>query len=278
MGFFKQIKKSLRQKGFQPGDSARGPMGRSDFSQRRFGKMPVRMNPPRRSGPGFGIGALMARPDLQPMPPQMPGQMPPAPPMNPYQGQGPMDPSGRFQMGFGNMVPDENMMQQIRQQMQQQQPMPKAPMPRAPMGRGRDDFMSIQQRNTDMRPRFAGGEEVLGGGGRTLSGIDRAIAAGMGSAAGMSDNEPRMEDRGPGGQAFSIASDINNLMKEYEMVVRNIPLAETVQEKQMIEMRAQGIADQINMLEVQKTQASSMAETTSPENISQILEQLEKKN
>jgi hypothetical protein len=252
MGFFKQIKKSLRQKGFQPGDSARGPMGRSDFSQRRFGKMPVRMNPPRRSGPGFGIGALMARPDLQPMPPQMPGQMPPAPPMNPYQGmrvpqqgQVPMDPSGRFQMGFGNMVPDENMMQQIRQQMQQQQPMPKAPMPRAPMGRGRDDFMSIQQRNTDMRPRFAGGEEVLGGGGRTLSGIDRAIAAGMGSAAGMSDNEPRMEDRGPSGQAFSIASDINNLMKEYEMVVRNIPLAETVQEKQMIEMRAQRIADQI---------------------------------
>ena len=272
MGFFKQIKKSLRQKGFQPGDSARGPMGRSDFSQRRFGKMPVRMNPPQRSGPGFGIGSLMARPDLQPMPPQMPGQMPPAPPMNPYQGmrvpqqgQVPMDPSGRFQMGFGNMVPDENMMQQIRQQMQQ--PMPKAPMPRAPMGRGRDDFMSIQQRNTDMRPRFAGGEEVLGGGGRTLSGIDRAIAAGMGSAAGMSDNEPRMEDRGPSGQAFSIASDINNLMKEYEMAVRDGD-----------NQRAQMIADQINMLEVQKTQASSMAETTSPENISQILEQLEKKN
>ena len=275
MGFFKQIKKSLRKKGFQPGDSARGPMGRSDFSERRFGKMPVRMNPPRRSGPGFGIGALMARPDLQPMPPQMPGQMPPAPPMNPYQGmrlpqqgQVPMDPSGRFQMGFGNMVPDENMMQQIRQQMQQmQQPMPRAPMPRAPMGRGRDDFMSIQRRNTDMRPRFAGGEEVLGGGGRTLSGIDRAIAAGMGSAAGMSDNEPRMEDRGPGGQAFSIASDINNLMKEYEMAVRDGD-----------NQRAQMIADQINMLEVRKTQASSMAGTTGPEDISQILEQLEKKN
>ena len=269
MGFFKQIKKSLRQKGFQPGDSARGPMGRSDFSERRFGKMPVRMNPPQRSGPGFGIGALMARPDLQPMPPQTPGQMPPAPPMNPYQGmrlpqqgQVPMDPSGRFQMGFGNMVPDENMMQQIRQQMQQmQQPMPRAPMPRAPMGRGRDDFMSIQQRNTDMRPRFAGGEEVLGGGGRTLSGIDRAIAAGM------SDNEPRAEDRGPGGQAFSIASDINNLMKEYEMAVRDGD-----------NQRAQMIADQINMLEVRKTQASSMAETTGPEDISQILEQLEKKN
>jgi hypothetical protein len=135
------------------------------------------------------------------------------------------------------------------------------------MGRGRDDFMSIQQRNTDMRPRFAGGEEVLGGGGRTLSGIDRAIAAGMGSAAGMSDNEPRMEDRGPSGQAFSIASDINNLMKEYEMAVRDGD-----------NQRAQMIADQINMLEVRKTQASSMAETTGPEDISQILEQLEKKN
>jgi hypothetical protein len=214
-------------------------------------------------------------PQSIPMPPQTPGQMPPAPPMNPYQGmrvpqqgQVPMDPSGRFQMGFGNMVPDENMMQQIRQQMQQmQQPMPRAPMPRAPMGRGRDDFMSIQRRNTDMRPRFAGGEEVLGGGGRTLSGIDRAIAAGMGSAAGMSDNEPRMEDRGPGGQAFSIASDINNLMKEYEMAVRGGD-----------NQRAQMIADQINMLEVRKTQASSMAGTTGPEDISQILEQLEKKN
>ena len=187
--------------------------------------------------------------------------------MNPYQGmqvpqqgQVPMDPSGRFQMGFGNMVPDENMMQQIRQQMQQ-------PMPRAPMGRGRDDFMSIQRRNTDIRPRFAGGEEVIGEGGRTLSGIDRAIAAGMGSAAGMSDNEPRMEDRGPGGQAFSIASDINNLMKEYEMAVRDGD-----------NQRAQMIADQINMLEVRKTQASSMAETTGHEDISQILEQLEKKN
>ena len=267
MGFFKQIKKSLRKKGFQPGDSARGPMGRSDFSQRRFGKMPVRMNPPRRRG---GIAGLFqgSRNEMPNMPPQTPGQMPPAPPMNPYQGmrvpqqgQVPMDPSGRFQMGFGNMVPDENMMQQIRQQMQQQQPMPKAPMPRAPMGRGRDDFMSIQQRNTDMRPRFAGGEEVLGGGGRTLSGIDRAIAAGM------SDNEPRAEDRGPGGQAFSIASDINNLMKEYEMAVRDGD-----------NQRAQMIADQINMLEVRKTQASSMAETTGPEDISQILEQLEKKN
>ena len=274
MGFFKQIKKSLRQKGFQPGDSARGPMGRSDFSQRRFGKMPVRMNPPRRRG---GIAGLFqgSRNEMPNMLPQTPGQMPPAPPMNPYQGmrvpqqgQVPMDPSGRFQMGFGNMVPDENMMQQIRQQMQQmQQPMPIAPMPRAPMGRGRDDFMSIQQRNTDMRPRFAGGEEVLGGGGRTLSGIDRAIAAGMGSAAGMSDNEPRMEDRGPGGQAFSIASDINNLMKEYEMAVRDGD-----------NQRAQMIADQINMLEVRKTQASSMAGTTGPEDISQILEQLEKKN
>lgn len=266
MGFFKQIKKSLRQKGFQPGDSARGPMGRSDFSQRRFGKMPVRMNPPRRSG---GLAGLFQgfRNKMTNMPPQTPGQMPPAPPMNPYQGmqvpqqgQVPMDPSGRFQMGFGNMVPDENMMQQIRQQMQQ-------PMPRAPMGRGRDDFMSIQRRNTDMRPRFAGGEEVIGEGGRTLSGIDRAIAAGMGSAAGMSDNEPRMEDRGPGGQAFSIASDINNLMKEYEMAVRDGD-----------NQRAQMIADQINMLEVRKTQASSMAETTGPEDISQILEQLEKKN
>ena len=59
----------------------------------------------------------------------------------------------------------------------------------------------------------------------------------------MSDNEPRMEDRSPVNQMFSIDSMINNLMQEYDMVVRNQEFD-----------RAQMIADKINMLDVQKSQ------------------------
>ena len=59
----------------------------------------------------------------------------------------------------------------------------------------------------------------------------------------MSDNEPRMKDRSPANQMFSIDSMINNLMQEYDMVVRNQEFD-----------RAQMIADKINMLDVQKSQ------------------------
>ena len=37
----------------------------------------------------------------------------------------------------------------------------------------------------------------------------------------MMDNEPRMQDRSPEGQMFAIESEIKNMMKEYEMAVRN---------------------------------------------------------
>jgi hypothetical protein len=92
---------------------------------------------------------------------------------------------------------------------------------------------------------------MLGKAGRTISNMDRAIAASMGPAM-MSDNEPRFEDRSPENQMFSIDSAIRNLMDEYDMVVRNIPLAETLAEKQMAEMRAQNVADQIDQLQQQK--------------------------
>ena len=68
----------------------------------------------------------------------------------------------------------------------------------------------------------------------------------------MSDNEPRFEDRSPENQMFSIDTAIGNLMTEYDMVVRNIPFAETIEEKQMAEMRAQNVADQIDQLQQQK--------------------------
>mgnify|MGYP007003169655 FL=1 len=55
------------------------------------------------------------------------------------------------------------------------------------------------------------------------------------------DNEPRMQDRSPEGQMFAIESEIKNMMKEYEMAVRN-------GENQ----RAQMIADQVGKLEEMK--------------------------
>jgi len=99
--------------------------------------------------------------------------------------------------------------------------------------------------------------EMLGGAGRTISNKDMAMlnprerlkAQQMMS---MSDNEPRFEDRSPENQMFSIDTAIGNLMTEYDMVVRNIPFAETIEEKQMAEMRAQNVADQIDQLQQQK--------------------------
>lgn len=54
----------------------------------------------------------------------------------------------------------------------------------------------------------------------------------------MMDNEPRMQDRSPEGQMFSIESEIKNMMKEYEMAVRNGD-----------NQRAQMIADQIDRMQ-----------------------------
>ena len=74
-------------------------------------------------------------------------------------------------------------------------------------------------------------KRILGETGRTISNRDRGLAS-------MMDNEPRMEDRSPKGQMFAIESEIKNMMKEYEMAVRN-------GENQ----RAQMIADQVGKLE-----------------------------
>jgi len=67
--------------------------------------------------------------------------------------------------------------------------------------------------------------------GRTISNRDRSIV-------GMMDNEPRMQDRSPEGQMFSIESEIKNMMKEYEMAVRDGD-----------NQRAQMIADQIDRMQ-----------------------------
>jgi len=86
--------------------------------------------------------------------------------------------------------------------------------------------------------------EMLGGAGRTISNMDRTIAASMGPAMGSpmyDDNEPRFETRSPENQMFSIDTAIGNLMTEYDMVVRNNEFE-----------RAQMIADQIDQLQQQK--------------------------
>ena len=82
-----------------------------------------------------------------------------------------------------------------------------------------------------------------------------SMPTGLGSLA-MSDNEPRMQDRSPEEQIFSIESEIKNLMKEYEMAVRN-------GENQ----RAQMIADQVGKLDEMKIK---IQETTRPRQIDNI--------
>ena len=101
-------------------------------------------------------------------------------------------------------------------------------------------------------------QNILGEDGKTMSAMDRTIAAGMGSPM-MSDNEPRMEDRD---QVFSIEADIQNLMKSYNMLV----------EAQEFD-RAQQVADQINMLDVQKTQIQAQ-NVPQQEDISSLLDSI----
>ena len=109
---------------------------------------------------------------------------------------------------------------------------------------------------------------ILGEDGKTMSAMDRTIAAGMGSPMepqaqrpniSMSDNEPRMEDRD---QVFSIEADIQNLMKSYNMLV----------EAQEFD-RAQQVADQINMLDVQKLQLQAQ-KVPQQDDISRILDSI----
>ena len=131
--------------------------------------------------------------------------------------------------------------------------------------------------------------EMLGEAGRTISNMDRTIAAGMGyplpptekmktmnqlsdpipdptpQTMLMSDNEPRFEDRSPENQIFSIDTAIGNLMTEYDMVVRNNEFE-----------RAQMIADQIDQLQQQKIgiQAQNVPQTGFLSNINTSIREM----
>ena len=64
---------------------------------------------------------------------------------------------------------------------------------------------------------------------------------GLGSL--LDDNEPRFEDRSPENQIFSLQTSIDNLITEYDMLVRNKEFD-----------RAQAVADEINNIDVQISQ------------------------
>ena len=78
----------------------------------------------------------------------------------------------------------------------------------------------------------------------------------------MSDNEPMMQDRSPENQLFSIDARIENLMKSYNMLVNAGELE-----------RAQDVANEINMLDVQKTQIQAQ-NVPQQDQISSLLESI----
>jgi hypothetical protein len=57
----------------------------------------------------------------------------------------------------------------------------------------------------------------------------------------MMDNEPRFNERSPEGRIFAIDAEIENMMKEYDMLVRNEEFAQ-----------AQKVADMVDQLQQQK--------------------------
>jgi hypothetical protein len=114
-------------------------------------------------------------------------------------------------------------------------------------------------------------QQMLGESGRTMSNEDRQIMDMMmrntdqpqqPQRMPLPDNEPRMEDRSPANQMFSIESEISNLMKSYNMLV----------EAQEFD-RAQQVANMIDQLQQQKigVQAQNVPQQ---DDISRILDSI----
>ena len=116
--------------------------------------------------------------------------------------------------------------------------------------------------------------DMLGESGRTMSNMDFQKFKSMLSPPPqmstrpsipnipMSDNEPRFEMRTPEGQMFTIDSMINNLMQEYDMVVRNQEFD-----------RAQAVANEIDKLQQQKI-AIQAQNVPQQDQISRILDDI----
>ena len=107
-------------------------MGLFSNIKRGIGQVPT--NAPRRGGMGGVFGNLRQQIQQQLLQQQQPGmeqqllqQQQPGMAINPYLNQqiaGPMDPSGTFQMGFGNMVPDAQTLAQLQQGIPPMAPQP----------------------------------------------------------------------------------------------------------------------------------------------------------
>jgi hypothetical protein len=93
--------------------------------------------------------------------------------------------------------------------------------------------------------------QMLGESGRTMSNMDRSMAT----------NEPRFEDRPPELQIFTLNSSIDNLMKTYEMMVRNQDF-----------QGAQQIADQIDQIEQQKIQIQNQPDPSGMDAINRMMQ------
>ena len=114
-------------------------------------------------------------------------------------------------------------------------------------------------------------QQMLGESGRTMSNEDRQIMDMMMRKSNpvsppqrmpMPDNEPRMGDRSPANQMFSIEARIQNLLKSYQMFIDDQDFD-----------RAQQVANEINMLDVQKRQAQAQ-NVPQQDDISRILDSI----
>ena len=100
------------------------------------------------------------------------------------------------------------------------------------------ELQNMQQYGAMEEPELESGEIkpvslLFARGGPAISNMDRSMAT----------NEPRFEDRPPELQIFTLNSSIDNLMKTYEMMVRNQDF-----------QGAQQVANQIDQIEQQKIQ------------------------
>lgn len=92
----------------------------------------------------------------------------------------------------------------------------------------------------DLRERINNLMQQVSGSGAMTGADSRKILRAMGRDS-VSDNEPRFNERSPEGRIFAIDAEIENMMKQYDMLVRNEEFAQ-----------AQKVADMIDRLQQEK--------------------------
>jgi len=92
----------------------------------------------------------------------------------------------------------------------------------------------------DLKERINNLMQQVSGPGAMTKADSRKILRAMGRDS-VSDNEPRFNERSPEGRIFAIDAEIENMMKQYDMLVRNEEFAQ-----------AQKVADMVDQLQQQK--------------------------